>query len=93
MKQGGTLVFIGTTLGLASAWAGMRMLSGIFSSVASTSASNPVLIVGVPLLLASLVLYAGPQIYPHRSSGHLAAGIEPRGHLLPVVTAFPRNSP
>jgi putative ABC transport system permease protein len=58
MKQGATLVIIGTTLGLASAWAGMRMLSGIFSSVASTSASNPVLIVGVPLLLASLALGA-----------------------------------
>jgi putative ABC transport system permease protein len=56
MKEGMVLVTIGTAIGLTSAWAGMRMLSGLFSTVASTSTSNPLLLVGAPLLLASLAL-------------------------------------
>jgi hypothetical protein len=56
MKEGVVLVTIGTAIGLGTAWAAMRMLAGLFSSVASTSASNPVLLLGTPLLLASLAL-------------------------------------
>jgi ABC-type antimicrobial peptide transport system permease subunit len=58
MKEGVVLVTIGTVIGLGTAWAAMRMLAGLFSSVASTSASNPVLLLGTPLLLASLALVA-----------------------------------
>jgi hypothetical protein len=50
------MVVVGTLLGLGAAWVGMRMLAGLFSSVASTSASNPTLILGAPLLLGSLAL-------------------------------------
>ena len=50
------MVVVGTLLGLGAAWVGMRMLAGLFSSVASTSASNPTLILGAPLLLSSLAL-------------------------------------
>jgi predicted permease len=56
MKEGVLMVMIGTLLGLGAAWAGMRMLAGLFSSVASTSASNPTLILGAPLLLGGLAL-------------------------------------
>jgi predicted permease len=56
MKEGVVLVTIGTAIGLGTAWAAMRMLAGLFSSVASTSASNPVLLLGIPLPLASLAL-------------------------------------
>ena len=56
MKEGVLVVVIGTLIGLAAAWAGMRMLAGLFASVASTSATNPVLILGAPLLLAALAL-------------------------------------
>jgi hypothetical protein len=56
MKVGVELVTIGTVIGLGTAWAAMRMLAGLFCSVASTSASSPVLLLGSPLLLASLAL-------------------------------------
>jgi predicted permease len=56
MKEGVFMVIIGTFIGLGTAWTGMRMLAGLFSSVASTSASNPILILGAPLLLAALAL-------------------------------------
>jgi len=56
MKEGVLMLVIGSAIGLAAAWAGMRMLAGLFSSVASTSASNPLLIFGTPLLLAGLAL-------------------------------------
>lgn len=56
MNEGVMMVAIGSALGLTAAWAGLRMLAGLFSSVASTSASNPVLLVGAPFLLASLAL-------------------------------------
>jgi hypothetical protein len=36
------MVMVGTLLGLAADWPGMRTLAGLFSSVANTSASNPV---------------------------------------------------
>jgi len=56
MREGATLVTIGTIIGLAFAWAGLRALSGIFFSVASVKSSEPVLLVGAPLLLACLAM-------------------------------------
>ena len=61
MKEGAVLVATGTVIGLPLAWAGMRMLSAIMSQIARTadlSTSDPVLLVGAPLLLAALALIA-----------------------------------
>jgi len=61
MKEGAVLVALGTIIGLAGARAGVRLLSAIMSTIsrtAGTSASDPVLLVGVPLLLAGLALAA-----------------------------------
>jgi ABC-type antimicrobial peptide transport system permease subunit len=61
MKEGAVLVTVGTLIGFAGAWSGMRLLSAIMSQIArtaGTSASDPVLLVGAPLLLAGLALAA-----------------------------------
>jgi predicted permease len=61
MREGLALVVAGTSLGLAGAWAGSRMLSAISSTVGrvnSTSTSDPVVLFGAPLLLAALALAA-----------------------------------
>jgi predicted permease len=58
MKEGAALVIVGTLGGLALAWAGIRALSGMFFAVASVRSSEPVLLVGAPLLLAGLALLA-----------------------------------
>ena len=58
MKEGVALVTVGTVVGLAFAWAGIRALSGIFFSVASVQGNDPVLLLGAPLLLAGLALIA-----------------------------------
>jgi len=58
MKEGATLVVVGTSIGLAFAWAGIRAMSGMFFSVASVQGADPVLLVGAPLLLAGLALVA-----------------------------------
>jgi ABC-type antimicrobial peptide transport system permease subunit len=58
MKEGAALVAVGTLIGLALAWAGMRALAGIFFSVASVRGDDPMLLVGAPLLLAGLALLA-----------------------------------
>jgi predicted permease len=58
MKEGATLVIVGTSIGLAFAWAGIRAMSGMFFSVASVQGADPVLLVGAPLLLAGLALVA-----------------------------------
>jgi putative ABC transport system permease protein len=58
MKEGATLVTVGTVAGLACAWAGIRALSGMFFAVASVQGDDPVLLVGAPLLLAGLALMA-----------------------------------
>jgi predicted permease len=61
MKEGAVLVTVGAILGLAGAWAGTRLLSGLISAVGSvtgTSAFEPALLVGAPLLLACLALVA-----------------------------------
>jgi putative ABC transport system permease protein len=58
MKEGVALVVVGTTIGLALAWAGIRAVSGIFFSMASVQSSDPILLIGAPALLASLALMA-----------------------------------
>ena len=58
MKEGAVLATAGTLIGLAFAWAGMRALSAVFFSVASVKSSDPVLLVGAPLLLAGIALAA-----------------------------------
>jgi putative ABC transport system permease protein len=58
MKEGAVLVTAGMLLGMALAWAGLRLMSGFFFSVASVQALDPALVVGAPLLLASLALVA-----------------------------------
>ena len=39
-------------------WAGLRLISGFFFSVASVQSFDPVLLIGAPLLLASLAMVA-----------------------------------
>jgi putative ABC transport system permease protein len=58
MKEGAVLVMAGTLIGMAFTWAGVRLMSGVFFSVASVKAFDPALLVGAPLLLASLALVA-----------------------------------
>jgi predicted permease len=58
MREGAILVTVGTLTGLAFAWAGMRALSSFFFSVASVNSSDPVLLVGAPVLLAGVALLA-----------------------------------
>ena len=58
MKEGAALVMVGTVGGLVCAWAGIRALSGMFFAVASVRSSEPVLLIGAPLLLAGLALLA-----------------------------------
>ena len=58
MKEGVVLVTVGTVVGLSAAWAGIRVLSGLFFTVASVESSDPLLLAGAPLLLAVLALVA-----------------------------------
>jgi len=61
MAEGAALVAAGTVLGLAGAWVAVRVLSTLIASVAaatSATTSDPVLLVGAPLLLACLALAA-----------------------------------
>jgi len=58
MKEGAALVTVGTITGLAFAWAGIRALSGLFFAVASVQSTDPVLLVGAPVLLAGVALAA-----------------------------------
>jgi len=58
IKEGVVLVTVGTVFGLAAAWAGIRVLSGLFFTVASVGSSDPLLLVGAPALLATLALVA-----------------------------------
>jgi predicted permease len=58
MKEGAVLVIAGTAIGMALTWAGLRLMSGFFFSVASVQAFDPALLVGAPLLLASLAMVA-----------------------------------
>jgi len=74
------MVVAGTLLGLGAAWVGMRMLAGLFSSVASTSASNPTLILGAPLLL---MLSSSSPIDPDRAGSCIAPRVTVRQHYQP----------
>jgi predicted permease len=61
MKEGMRLVMAGTAIGMAGAWTGSRLLSAMNSSVGkvtSTSATDPTVLFGAPLLLAFLALLA-----------------------------------
>jgi len=61
MKEGAVLIAVGTIIGMAVALAGIRLLSALLSVVsrtAGTTTSDPVLLVGAPLLLAALALVA-----------------------------------
>ena len=61
MRESAVLVAVGTALGLAGAWGVARILSSFLSSIAravDASTSDPVLLVGAPLLLGSLALVA-----------------------------------
>jgi putative ABC transport system permease protein len=61
MKEGLLLVAIGATIGWVTARAGIRMLSSILAVIArtaGTSSSDPILLLGAPLLLAAIALTA-----------------------------------
>jgi len=61
MHEGMVLVGAGTVIGLAGAWGSTRRLSSIIAAIAtatSASTSDPLLVVGAPLLLAGLALAA-----------------------------------
>lgn len=61
MQQGMLLIGIGTTIGLGCAWAGSRMLAAMNSSVGQVTARNasdPIVLFGAPLLLASVAVLA-----------------------------------
>ena len=58
MKEGATLVTVGTLAGLALALPGIRGLSSMFFAVASVKGYDPLLLVGAPALLAGIALVA-----------------------------------
>jgi len=61
LREGASLVSIGTLIGMTFALAGERAITAASSTVGavnSTSASNPLILVGAPLLLATLALLA-----------------------------------
>ena len=48
--EGAALVAVGTVLGLAGAWVAVRVLFALIASVATATTSDPVLLVGAPLV-------------------------------------------
>jgi predicted permease len=61
MKQGMLLIGIGTTIGFGCAWAGSRLLSAMNSSVGQVTARNasdPIVLLGAPVLLGSVAILA-----------------------------------
>ncbi|HWC20107.1 MAG TPA: FtsX-like permease family protein, partial [Terriglobales bacterium] len=61
IKDGAYLVLAGTTLGMSCAWMGEHALTAMSATVGkinSTTSSNPLIIIGAPLLLAFLALIA-----------------------------------
>ena len=58
MKEGVLLIAIGAGSGLTIGWAGLPLLAGLFSTVATVKTSNPTLVFGAPLLLAAFALAA-----------------------------------
>ncbi|MBI4474148.1 MAG: ABC transporter permease [Acidobacteria bacterium] len=61
LKEGFLLVVAGTVIGHASAWGAMRALGSFFealTTVTKTSTSDPLLVIGAPVLLAALTMVA-----------------------------------
>jgi predicted permease len=61
MKEAMRLVLAGTAIGMTGAWTGSRLLAALNSSVGhvtSTSTTDPVVLLGAPLLLSFLALVA-----------------------------------
>ncbi len=61
LREGVALVTVGTIAGLAMAWAAVRAMGSFFDALATvtqTSTSDPLLVVGAPLLLGALTLLA-----------------------------------
>jgi putative ABC transport system permease protein len=61
ISEGMVLVAVGTLLGLAGAWGAACLLSTLVAAIATATSgatSDPVLLVGAPLLLAGLALAA-----------------------------------
>lgn len=58
MKEGALIVMAGTIIGMALTWAGLRLMSSLFFSVASVKAFDPLLLAGAPLALSSVALLA-----------------------------------
>ncbi len=58
MREGAVLVGSGTLIGMVLTWAGVRAMASFFFSVASVQSFDPALLIGAPLLLASLALAA-----------------------------------
>jgi predicted permease len=58
MKEGAVIVVLGTIAGLAAGWAALRLMAGLFRTVATVSTSDPVLVLGATLLLAGVALIA-----------------------------------
>jgi putative ABC transport system permease protein len=81
MKEGAILITTGALIGMAFTWAGVRLMSGFFFSVASVTTFDPAL-VGAPLLLVASrlgidsLLCAGAKIDAGRSGDRAAAGID-----------------
>jgi macrolide transport system ATP-binding/permease protein len=59
MKEGATLVVVGSVVGFLGAWAIARVLSAVSPEMAETlSAKQPLLMIGAPALLAGLAMLA-----------------------------------
>ena len=72
MKEGATLVIIGSVLGFLGAWAIARVLSALSPEMAEAlSSKQPLLMIGAPILLAGLAMLA--CYFPARRS----TGIDP----------------
>ena len=72
MKEGATLVMVGSVVGFLGAWAIGRLLSTLSPEMAETlSAKQPLLMIGAPLLLAALAMLA--CYFPARRS----TGVDP----------------
>jgi putative ABC transport system permease protein len=61
MREGAALISVGLVIGMSGGWAGSRALATFSSTVgqlSTTSATDPMVILGAPLLLATLALAA-----------------------------------
>ncbi len=58
MKEGAAIVVLGAIAGLGMGWAALRIMAGLFHTVATVSTSDPMLVLGSTLLLAGVALIA-----------------------------------